>query len=445
MIQQKNGQNSSLPPGSLGWPIIGEMIPFLFDKKFADKRFRQYGKLFKTKIANKPAIFAYGDENNKFLLTNKDIQVKLPKSTEMLFGKSSISVQVGEIHKQRRQILYSLFKPRMLESYFDTMVKISEQYLEYWIKQENLVWYPEIQNYTFDLAFEFLMGLDEASKSSFKPLYETWQNGIFSLNTIKLPWTKFGKAWKARRLLKKKFEQMIINRQKKTNTNAQNALDILITAKDENGKPLSMEEISDHLLGILFAGYGTLTSTLASFCRLMAQKPEILHSIREEQQKFPKQLTIMQLNEMPYLELVLKELLRTNTPVGTGFRETVKDCELQGYHIPKGWFVFYQISNTHKDPDIYENPHVFDPNRFASDREEGQKPFSYLPFGGGIRECLGKDFARLEMKIFASLLARSCEWELLPNQNLDIEFTPVAKPKDGLKVRIKSHSKNIEH
>lgn len=445
MSKRKNRQNLSLPPGSFGWPIIGELLPFLFDKKFADKRFRQYGKLFKTKIGNKPAIFAYGDENNRFLLTNNDIQVKLPKSTEMLFGESSISVQVGEIHRHRRQILYEVFKPRMLDNYLDMIVEITEQYLEYWKKEEYIVWYPEIQNYTFDIAFKFLIGLDQASKSSWKPLYDKWQNGIFSLNTIKLPWTRFGKAWRSRQKLKKELEQLIIIRKKHNNIIAKNALDILINAKDEYEHPLSIDEISDHLLGILFAGYGTLTSTLASFCRLMAQKPEILQKVRSEQQKFSKNLTSEQLKEMPYLDLVLKELLRTNTPVGTGFRETINDCELQGYNIPKGWLVFYQISHTHEDPEIYENPDVFDPNRFAPDREEGQKPFSYLPFGGGIRECLGKDFARLEMKIFASLLTRRCKWELLPNQKLDIEFTPVAKPKDGLKVRIKSHSKKNEH
>lgn len=438
MIKRKNRQNLSLPPGSFGWPIIGELLPFLFDKKFADKRFRQYGKLFKTKIGNKPAIFAYGNENNRFLLTNNDIQVKLPKSTEMLFGKSSISVQVGEIHRHRRQILYEVFKPRMLDNYFDMIVEITEQYLEYWKKQEDIVWYPEIQNYTFDIAFKFLTGLDQASKSSWKPLYDKWQNGIFSLNTINLPWTRFGKAWRSRQQLKKELEQLIINRKKLNNTVVKNALDILITAKDENGNPLSIDEISDHLLGILFAGYGTLTSTLASFCRLMAQKREILGKIREEQQRFPKQLTIMQLKEMPYLDLVLKELLRTDTPVGTGFRQTINNCEINGYHIPKNWFIFYQISNTHKDTDIYQDPDVFDPDRFGLDRAEGEKPFSYLPFGGGIRECLGKDFARLEMKIFSSLLVRKCQWDLLPNQNLEIEFTPVAKPKDGLKVKIYS-------
>ncbi|EAZ88280.1 cytochrome P450 [Crocosphaera chwakensis CCY0110] len=357
----------------------------------------------------------------------------------MLFGNSSISVQVGEIHKQRRQILYEVFKPRMLDSYFNTMVKITEKYLDYWMKQENIVWYPEIENYTFDLAFKFLIGLDKASESSFKPLYEQWQKGIFSLNTIKLPWTKFGKAWKARNLLKKELKEIIIKRQKEQEANDSDALDILIKAKDEDGKQLLVDEISDHLLNILFAGYGTLTSTLASFCRLMAQEGEILGKIREEQQRFPKQLTIMQLKEMPYLDLVLKELLRTNTPVGTGFRQTINNCEINGYHIPKNWFIFYQISNTHKDTDIYQDPDVFDPDRFGLDRAEGEKPFSYLPFGGGIRECLGKDFARLEMKIFSSLLVRKCQWDLLPNQNLEIEFTPVAKPKDGLKVKISSY------
>ncbi len=377
---------------------------------------------------------------------NENIQVKFPPSIEALLGPSALSVQTGEIHKNRRQILYEAFQPRALSSYFQTMKEITQNYLEYWGEKETIVWYSQIQNYTFDLAFKFLIGLDQASLSPFKPLYDTWLKGFFSFHTFKLPWTRFGKAWRSRQELKKRLRQIIFMRLKMAEL-GEDALGIMLKSKDESGQPLSIDEISDQLLGLLFAGYSTLNSALASFCLVMVQNPEVLKKVREEQQKFPQEITPEQLKEMPYLSQVMKELLRTNTPVGSGFRQVISDCELNGYYIPKGWLVFYQITQTHLDEQVYTNPEKFDPERFDETRAEGKKPFSYLPFGGGIRECLGKEFARLEMKTFAAMLTRHYQWELLTNQNLELEFIPVPQPKDGLKVKIQplSRNKNINY
>jgi retinoid hydroxylase len=98
----------------------------------------------------------------------------------------------------------------------------------------------------------------------------------------------------------------------------------------------------------------------------------------------------------------------------------------------------YQIAATHQDPTIYPDPKQFDPDRFDKARaEDKQKPFAYAPFGGGVRECIGKEFARLEIKIFAARLLREYEWGLLPGQNLNLTIIPTPKPKDGLKVNFR--------
>ena len=141
---------------------------------------------------------------------------------------------------------------------------------------------------------------------------------------------------------------------------------------------------------------------------------------------------------MTYLEQVLKEVLRLVPPVvRSGSRRVLEACEFSGYLIPQGWDVYYQIPETHQEPQIYKNPEQFDPDRFSPERaEDKQKVFSHIPFGGGIRECLGKEFAGLEMKIFAALLVRHYQWELLPNQNLERTVLPFSRPRDGLKVKI---------
>jgi cytochrome P450 len=165
-----------------------------------------------------------------------------------------------------------------------------------------------------------------------------------------------------------------------------------------------------------------MTSALTSFCLLLAQHPEVLATARAEQQQlgFEEPLTLEHLKQMTYLEQVLKEVLRIIPPVppvGGGFRETIKPCEFNGYSIPQGWNALYQIITTHKDSRVYTQPERFDPQRFAPERaEDKSKLFSHIPFGGGVRECIGKEFAKLEMKLFAALLVRKYEWELLQLQ-----------------------------
>nr|WP_265579869.1 cytochrome P450 [Romeria gracilis] len=208
----------------------------------------------------------------------------------------------------------------------------------------------------------------------------------------------------------------------------------MLEAEDESGQRLGIEELKDQLLLLLFAGHETLTSALASFCLLLAQHPEVKAKARCEQAQFQTaELSLESLKQMTYLDSVLKEVLRLIAPVGGGFRKVAKTCELGEYTLPEGWTVLYSINLTHLDSEIFPNPERFEPERF---RDRSPEPFSYLPCGGGVRECLGKEFARLEMKLFAAQLLRQYDWELLPNQDLELKTIPTPRPKDGLKVRI---------
>ncbi|MDY7022665.1 MAG: cytochrome P450, partial [Cyanobacteriota bacterium] len=156
----------------------------------------------------------------------------------------------------------------------------------------------------------------------------------------------------------------------------------------------------------------------------------------QQQLQLSEPLSFEQLKLMPYLDQVLKEVLRFVPPVGGAFRQVIETCEFNGYTLPKGWSVLYQIGRTHYDPSIYNEPDKFDPDRFFPERTE-EKPYGYLPFGGGMRECLGKEFAKLEMKILAILLLREYEWELLANQNLEMTVAPTPHPKDDLLVNFR--------
>lgn len=427
----------ALPPGSFGLPLIGDTLNFLQDSQFAKKRHQQYGPLFKTSIFGNPTVFMCGQEANLFVLSNDNqyFVVTWPPSTRALLGPLSLALQTGANHQNRRKLLYQAFGPRALTGYIGAMENITQRYLEKWAKMETLTWYPELRNYTFDVAGKLLVGIDNGSETALGHYFETLAEGLFSI-PWDLPFTLFGKAKKGRKLLLAELEKIIRDRQQGT-LSGNNALSLLISARDDEGNSLSLEDLKDQVLLLLFAGHETLTSAIVSFCLLLAQNPDVMAKVRAEQQQFPatEPLTLEQLKQMTYLEQVLREVLRLIPPVRGIFRTVINPCEFGGYEIPKGWNVVSGITQTHQDSQLYPEPHRFDPDRFSSDRSA--KPFSYVPFGGGLRECLGKEFARLEMKLFAAKIVREFEWELLPDQDLDLIALPAPHPSDGLRVKFR--------
>ncbi|MDV3353092.1 cytochrome P450 [Leptothoe sp. LEGE 181152] len=427
--------NLPLPPGDFGLPLIGDTLSFFRDPNYGEKQHKKYGPIFKTRLLGSPTLFVQGADANQFILTNENnyFVVSWPPSTKALLGNLSLALQTGGEHQNRRKLLAQAFMPRALSGYIDTVQSITHAYTEKWAESTTLIWYPELRNYTFDVACKLLVGLDQGAQTDLGHLFETWCAGLFSI-PLTLPWTRFGKAKKARTQLLLLLEEIIRKRQQSQHL-GNDALSLLVQAKDDDGHSLSIDELKDQVLLLLFAGHETLTSAVASFCLLVAQHPQVLAALRDEQQTFDPQqpITLDVLKQMPYLEQVLQEVLRLIPPVGGGFRKVLKTCEFNGYQIPKGWTVLYEINQTHLNPTDYEAPDDFRPERFA----KGEQPnkYSYVPFGGGIRECLGKEFARLEMKLFAVHLLRGYGWELLPDQDLSMVVVPTPHPRDNLRVQ----------
>ncbi|MDM9381508.1 cytochrome P450 [Chlorogloeopsis sp. ULAP01] len=437
-----------LPPGRLGLPVIGESIGYLRDPAgFIAKRQQQYGNIFKTHLFGSPTIVLIGADAVRFLFSNDGQKLEMTNTPnfEILLGTKSIGVQTGAAHQILRRQLFQAFQPRALENYAITMEAVTQRYLQKWEQMGTLTWYEELKKYTLDIACRLFVGVSTAADESLEKVYEAWSEGLLTI-PVRFPGSKFDRAVRAREELLARCDRFIEQRQQHP-LDEQDVLSILLVAKDETGNALSRAAIKDNILGMLITGHETLTSALTSLCLLLAQHPQVLEAVRTEQAQlgFPTSLTQETLKQMTYLEQVLKEVLRIAPPVvRSGSRKVLEACEFGGYSIPKGWDVYYQIPETHQDSQVYTHPEQFDPERFSSERfskgdatrtQDKQKLFSHIPFGGGIRECLGKEFARLEMKLFTALLVRDYEWELVPGQNLERVVLPFSRPRDGLKVK----------
>lgn len=422
-----------LPPGSLGWPLIGESLQFISNPEFAQDHYKKYGNIFITKLFGTPTVFVSGGEAVKFVLSNENkyFQAYPVGNVKSLLGEYSLSLQTGKIHQERRRLLIKAFSPRRLLAYQNTIQDITEEYLNKWSKMSEFKWYHELRRYTFDIACKYLISIDHGSATKFGEYFKSWSKGLFAI-TPPLPFTNSRKALVDREKLLKLLDKIIKKRLNSTKVYDDALFHLMNTKLDDGGK-LPLEEVKHQILLLLFAGHETLTSSLSSLCINLSLNPNVLNSCREEQDRCFKNNGSIKLSSMPYLDKVLLESMRIVPSVGAGFRKVIQACNLSNYRIEKDWLIFYHILLTHQNPEVYEQTSKFNPDNFNPIHyQELTKSSNYIPFGGGIRECIGKDFAMLEMKIFASSLISNCEWELIPNQNLEYNLIPVPNPKDGL-------------
>ncbi|NES04524.1 MAG: cytochrome P450 [Okeania sp. SIO2F4] len=428
-----------LPPGNLGLPFIGKNKIFRKNYQYSMKEIHQkYGSLYKTRILGKKFIYFQGYEAVKFVLTNENkyfAPCYIFKNSQRIFGQTDITWLAGQEHRDRQKLLTKTLKNKVLDNYIHTIHNLSNSYFLKWIKSDFVDLYFEINNYTLDLVLKLLLGIDSASESEIDNYLKEMRSG---LNTIPLafPWTKLGRGLKSKDKLFNQFEQIIVKRQKESDFGS-DVLGILLTVQEEIDSKLTVREIAEQMVNLLSLGRKELSSALSSFLILTSEHLDVLKSLQIEQEKLDSSepLSLAKLKKMVYLEQVIKEVLRLAPPVSGGLREVIQDCSFQGFRIPKGWNVTYQVSSVLEDPEIYKEPEIFNPERFnAANAEDKKKPLCYIPFGGGARECIGKEFAYLVIKIFISTLLDNCSWKFKENQDLTINKFPVARPANKIEV-----------
>ncbi|HYG96043.1 MAG TPA: cytochrome P450, partial [Solirubrobacterales bacterium] len=173
-------------------------------------------------------------------------------------------------------------------------------------------------------------------------------------------------------------------------------LAMLLEATHEDGSPMSDEEIRDELLTLLVAGHETTATALSWAMERLTRHPEKLERLRAE----------VEAGEEEYLTATIQETLRLRPVIVVVLRKLTEPVELGGYELPAGASVAPCIHLIHRDPEIYPEPHSFRPERFL-DNPPGT--YTWIPFGGGVRRCLGAAFAQFEMAVVLRELVRRRE------------------------------------
>ena len=214
-------------------------------------------------------------------------------------------------------------------------------------------------------------------------------------------------------------------------------LDILLTARDEEGNGLTDQEIQDEVDTFMFEGHDTTTSGMCWTLYCLAKHPEHQDKVREEVRNVlmgRDWLEYDDLKELKYTQWCIKEAMRLYPPVFLVTRQATGNLELEGHQIPEGMAVNINVRTIHRDPDTWENPDEYDPLRFHPSNAEGRHPFAYIPFSGGQRNCIGQNFALNEERVVIASIVNRFKLSLVEGHKVETMPNLVLRSKEDIKV-----------
>ncbi|XP_058085828.1 ent-kaurenoic acid oxidase 2-like [Magnolia sinica] len=408
----------SLPPGDLGWPLIGNMWAFLraFKTGYPDafissfvKRFSRTG-IYKAFMFGSPTVLVTIPETCKQVLMDDDHFVPgWPESTHKLIGRKSF---VGLSHEEHHWIRKLTAAPvnghEALSVYLGYIEIAVVSALEKWAGMGQIEFLTELRRLTFRIiTYIFLSSEGDPVMEDLEREYTDLNFGVRAM-AINLPGFAYYRALKARKKLVAILQSVLNERREKKARNVHQAkkdmMDALIEVKDENGQGLDDEGIIDVLIMYLNAGHES-SGHIATWATVLLQEhPEFLEKAKAEQEEIirnrpptQKGLSLKEVRRMDYLSKVIDETLRLVNFSTMVFREATSDVNISGYTIPKGWKVQVWFRNVHMDPEVYPDPKEFNPDRWDV---YTPKAGAFIPFGAGSRLCPGNDLAKMEISIF---------------------------------------------
>ncbi|KAM0038634.1 putative cytochrome P450 [Helianthus debilis subsp. tardiflorus] len=414
----------NLPPGGFGWPFLGESLAFLracwdgVPERFVQERIEKHGSplVFKTSLLGERMAVMCGPAGNKFLFGNENrlVGVWWPSQVRKLFGRCLITSRGDEAKWMRKMLLSYLGPDAFVTRYAATMDAVTRRHIEiHWRGKEEVKVFQTVKVYAFELACRLFLSLEEPNHiAKLGSLFNIFLKGILEL-PINIPGTRFYSANKAAAAIRTELMMIITARRVELEegkaSSSQDLLSHLLTSSDENGS--------------------------------LGEHPDVYDKVLKEQLEISKAkeagelLKWEDIQKMKYSWNVVSEVMRLNPPTTGAFREALVDIEYAGYTIPKGWKIYWSSASTHKDKANFEDVTRFDPSRFEG---AGPTPFTYVPFGGGPRMCLGKEFSRMEILAFLHNIVTNFKWDLMiPEEK--IEYDPMATPVKGLPIRLYPH------
>ncbi len=405
------------------------------------ERYRRHGPIFRTKtIDGIDLVYLVGPEANRFVLASNRLKFSHRMGWGQLFGVietygDGVLTMDGAIHDQHRHVMNPAFAIGYMDRYLPLMNRIIRERAATWLARGKVDIYDEARKITFDIAAEALVGLKTGPEvDRFREIFF----GMLRLGSIAADENDYAARMTE---LQRDLQSLLLPKiHARRAAPTDDVLGLLVQARDDQGRPLSDEQLIAHTNILLVAGHETSTSLSAWLLYLLTQHRDYLQRVLNEQDALlapDVDPTLDDIKRMKQLENALSEAERLFPPVSEAPRGVLEPFDFNGYHVPAGVYVLYSISGAHMLPSIFAEPAAFDPDRFAPPREEHKKtPYALVGFGGGPRICIGINFAQVEIKAMVSHILRRYRLDLVPGQQIVQTYRPTGAPLNGIRMRV---------
>uniref|UniRef100_A0ACD5THM0 Uncharacterized protein n=1 Tax=Avena sativa TaxID=4498 RepID=A0ACD5THM0_AVESA len=456
-LQEKN---RSPPPGGIGsWfrGVVGaETLSFLADNSsgrgfyhFVHTRALRYGACFRTTLFARTHVFllsstARAAVSRLLAADPPHFAKRYVRTVADLLGEHSLLCTSHHTHRRMRRAVAGLFASASTAAFVETFDRLltARLLLSTTGCKDRVVVLNVALDVTFRAICEMLIGPQEDARR-----LEQLQSDVMDVTQamlavpLRLPGTRFYKGLQARKRIMDALRQEIcMRRQNGLKLDRRNDFLQTLLLKSHLDSPeeaLTDEQILDNILTLIIAGQVTTATAITWMVKYLGDNTDLQEKLRSVQLDLASKhhdstLTLQHLNTMDYAYKTVKESLRMATIVSWFPRVALKDCQVAGFHIKKDWIVNVDARSIHYDPNIYENPTLFDPSRFNDDL----KPYSFLVFGAGSRTCLGMNLAKIMMLIFLHRLVTNFRWEMADHDTSLEKWAMFPRLKNGCPIHL---------
>jgi cytochrome P450 len=400
---------ASLPPGPRMSPALQTLGWWTRPVAMVERARARYGKRFTLRFLATPPFVMLSDPDEVRQVFTAAPEVLHPGEgavvLEPVIGSNSVILLDEDAHLEQRKLMLPAFHGEKMERLSGLMADVSEREAASWPRGEPLPLHPRLQALTLEVILRAVFGLDAGARLDRLRALLTEVLDLNSRPSSLLPFmrrefgghSRYGRFIRLRAEADRLIYELIAERRAE-HGDRDDVLSMLLDARHEDGSPMSEQELRDELMTLLVAGHETTASQLSWAFECLAREPAVVERLREE---------IVAGESEDYLTATIQEALRRRPVLPTAQPRLVKKpVEIGGWSYPAGVCLVANAHLIHHDPEIYPEPYAFRPERFL-----GEPPgtYTWIPFGGGRRRCLGASFAMLEMRIVLGAVLSSTE------------------------------------
>jgi cytochrome P450 len=426
---------------------------------FLGRRFRLSPIEFLSQLAKKGDVTTFRIANQRVfflnhpelvrdvLVTNahKFIKGRALQKAKKVLGEGLLTSE-GSFHLRQRRMIQPAFHRQRINHYANVMIQYGERFSDRWQENSVLDVDKEMMRLTLQIVAKTLFDADvedEADKvgKALTALVEMFQYVLLPFADLleKFPLPQTRRFKQAKESLDELIYQ-IIRERRESGEDKGDLLSMLLMAQDEEDNSLMTDQqIRDEALTLFLAGHETTANALTFSWYLLSQHPEKEAKLIEELEQLlgDRSPVPEDYQKLKYTEAVLAESMRLYPPAWALGRLAIEDYEVNGYKIPKGSLVLLSMYVAHRDERFWEKPNEFIPERWEKlSIKEASSRYIYFPFGGGVRRCIGENFAWTEGILLIATIARKWKLKLEASQKFALRPMITLRPKYGMKMRL---------